>query len=247
MVAIPHKENIRSVFDASKRGYKIGALDGSSSAASLRSMTDEGKLNVQLLFKPKETDYTSFLSYYIERELNAMMYCDYLSAIHIDGGYAIDIVESSEQSVSFTFQKDSPYSPLFNYHLQKMHEDGVIHRLRMKWLPKQQTGSSSDQPLSLGYNNLVFPFLALVFGCSSALVISICERFIKLNDVENEHLEMKQVTNLNAQRLEMENNALITANIRIFELETDRNKLRAEILELRSQLGCYYSRNDNSA
>ena len=78
-------------------------------------------------------------------------------------------------------------------------------------------------------------------------MISICERFIKLKDVQNEYLERKQVINLNAPSLEMENNALIIANIRIFELETDRNKLRAEILELRSQLGCYYSRNDNSA
>ena len=68
--------------------------------------------------------------------------------------------------------------------LAKMDEEGMIRWLHKKWLRKQDSKSNPDVFLTLGYNNLVFPFLALIFGCSASLMIAICERIMKNNTID---------------------------------------------------------------
>ena len=249
MVSAPQKEDITSLEDASRLGYKIGVVSGTSTSLILRRLAERAKLDLDVVSiqGSPDGDYSSLLSNFMEKYgSNVLPYSGYLSSLEIDGSYPIDIKESNEQEVSITMTKDSPYSQLFNYHLQRMDENGVIQRLQKKWTPKLDSTSNMDSAfLSLGYNNLVFPFLAFVIGCSAALLIAFCERVIKpgrfkdndkgINNVKhlvNETVKTDLVANIR-------DNPLLKATKRILELEMDINKLTYEVHQLRKQLQCY--------
>ena len=245
MVATPQKEDINSLKDAAEQGFTIGVVAGTSSEFIVGKLAQGTGIRVERLLQTNETDYTSLLSKFLESEPNGMMYSSDLDTINIDGIYSIDIEESYKQEVSFTLQKNSPYSQLFNYHLQRMNEKGMLHRLQQKHLSKPDRRQSLDPPFSLGYNNIVFPFLVIIFGCTAALLTSLFEKVIKLPNFEDDYLEKDPGTHLEGKTREnghVDNFTgcapLLAATKRILELETDRDKLHAEILELRYQLGC---------
>lgn len=195
MVATPQKEDIRSLEDVSKLGYKIAVVAGTSTELILRPLAERARVDVEYLHVSKERNHSSDMSNYMKTKSNALIFTGYLSSLQIDGIHQIDIKESSSMDLSFTFQKNSPYSQLFNYHLQRMDEEGVIHRLQKKWLSKRDSRFNLDSPLSLGYNNLVFPFLTLILGCFAALLISLCERVIKSqNNFQDNDMEIDPVT-----------------------------------------------------
>ena len=236
MVTTPQKVGIRSLDDATRLGYKIGVVEGSGSAGFLRKFMKGTEVNVEWL-KSEESHYTSLLSHYLETEPNALIYSDYLSSLEIDGIYPIDIKETYKTVVGFSLQKNSPYSQLFNYHLQNMDEKGIIQRLQKKRIPKRDGTSKIDFPLSLGYNNLLFPFLVLISGCSVALVMASFERIIKPPNLEDNAVEIDNVTLMmrTDQAEDCKENALLAAKKRILELEMDRDKLQAEVWELRDK------------
>ena len=45
-----------------------------------------------------------------------------------------------------------------------MDESGINHRLALRWLPSIMDAPSVEPALSLGYDNVLLPFLALVLG-----------------------------------------------------------------------------------
>ena len=107
-----------------------------------------------------------------------------------------------------------------------------------------------DSTFSLGYNNLIFPFLILLFGFILALLISISERVTKRLRFEGNNVEMDQETQ--SKTLEIghvdngNENLMHAARKRILELETEREKLQAENMELKHQLECsHHLNNDN--
>ena len=61
---------------------------------------------------------------------------------------------------SFGFQKNSPYVGLFNFHLKKMRERGVIKETLKKITPPQVCPDLSGKPL--GINNSFTAFILLL-------------------------------------------------------------------------------------
>ena len=63
--------------------------------------------------------------------------------------------------VSWGFQKYSPYLPLFNYHLKKMEEQGLIRKYHEKFQPSPQIcPDGAGKPI--GFNSCLTAFLAFV-------------------------------------------------------------------------------------
>ena len=94
----------------------------------------------------------------------------------------MDIDEAFTQSNGFGFQLDSEFTDLFNYHLSKLRESGVMGNTFKKYMyPKPETIKALEDALAqtteeLGYGTVLFPFLALTLGSVTALVISLYER-----------------------------------------------------------------------
>ena len=92
----------------------------------------------------------------------------------------LKIEESSTTHLSIALQKNSELTKLFDYHLGKMLQSGLIRKMRNKWLLKDRVsgtvnGNLGEAANPLGYDNLLFPFLGLVGGVILSGVIILAE------------------------------------------------------------------------
>ena len=65
---------------------------------------------------------------------------------------------------------------MFDFHLLKIKEAGVFDKILAKYYPDPPRAYGITEPVSLGYNNLIFPALVLSFGTCGALAIIFVER-----------------------------------------------------------------------
>ena len=66
------------------------------------------------------------------------------------------------------------FTQIFNYHLQKMDEWGLLHKYtRLGSKPTVVGGGTSATPL--GYENVFFPFIGVIVGTVIALSTLFCE------------------------------------------------------------------------
>ena len=75
--------------------------------------------------------------------------------------------------MGWAFQKDSDLADMFNYHLLKMQEVATLDRLRQEIEHKHKSNSDASQIHSaagLGFENVAFPFMALMMGFLMASV-----------------------------------------------------------------------------
>ncbi len=79
--------------------------------------------------------------------------------------------------IAFGLQKNSELRPLLDHHILKLIESGAVSHLRHKWLrrraPKLERREEKEEgegALALGYDNLMFPALALLAGIAGGLV-----------------------------------------------------------------------------
>ena len=79
--------------------------------------------------------------------------------------------------LAWAFQRDSELAPLFNYHLDKMQQTGVIDRLHHKFVGDSNNGETEAEDIEvqdfdgLGYEKVTFPFLALLSGLIVACLL----------------------------------------------------------------------------
>ena len=76
--------------------------------------------------------------------------------------------------LGLALQKNSPYLPLFNYHLNKMKQKGILEQILSKYEPPAQKCPDSSG-LPLGFGSCFTAFLALLGGASVGLAIFIVE------------------------------------------------------------------------
>ena len=78
--------------------------------------------------------------------------------------------------LAWAFQKDSEFVELFNYHIQKMDEGGLLNQLQ-KTIYKKETGEDkcNVEMIMIGYENVAFPCLVLVSGFVLAMAYSVAE------------------------------------------------------------------------
>ena len=68
---------------------------------------------------------------------------------------------------------------MFDYHLLKMKESGVVDKLLTRYMPDPPQTIGTPDAVPLGYDNLIFPALVLSFGTCGALAIVLMERLVR--------------------------------------------------------------------
>ena len=90
--------------------------------------------------------------------------------------YPLTITESLTQMVSFALQRDSEYRELFNHHLRKLDEKGILDKLAEIYLPERNAPQTLLKAIPLGYDIVLFPSLVMFLGISSSLLMLCLER-----------------------------------------------------------------------
>ena len=79
-------------------------------------------------------------------------------------------------NVAFPFRRDSELLQLFNYHLLKLDESGVLHKLHLDYGVKPQQTANAGQFLILGFQNLIFLFSIIFIGILAAIGVMCYEK-----------------------------------------------------------------------
>ena len=93
-------------------------------------------------------------------------------------------IESAPQEfanffVSIGLQKNSEYVEMFDYHITKMQENGIVARFKHKWMYNTDKNNyGMAEAVTLDFENMVFPFMCLVVGVVSAATVLLAEWII---------------------------------------------------------------------
>lgn len=74
---------------------------------------------------------------------------------------------------------DSEFTALFNYHVAKMEQSGILSKLRDKHFGDvfgHAIEITEVRKVVLGFDNVLFPFAILGIGAQVTIVILICEK-----------------------------------------------------------------------
>ena len=76
------------------------------------------------------------------------------------------------------FQKDSELTKLFNFHIAKMRQSGVLDLMVKKYLERDDF-RGKNEVAALGFDNVLFPFLMLSIGGILGLKFCVLEKVFK--------------------------------------------------------------------
>ena len=92
---------------------------------------------------------------------------DTLEPLYIDEG-----VKFNE---GVALQNNSEFTELFNRHIFKLLQTGAVDRVRHMWMDRADGDYWVTEAVTLGYENVLFPFAAVVVGALLALLFMSCE------------------------------------------------------------------------
>ena len=137
----------------------------------------------------------------------------------------LDIVEATPVYKAIALQKDSEFTTTLNYQMLMMFESGKLQKINHKWAAKYDMKYGMEEPVQLGYENVLFPYNFLALGIALALPMILCEFIFKgkrpLIDVNGQTRSSSDVINVNMlleqeiERLRIEN-AKLESRIKVF-------------------------------
>ncbi len=91
--------------------------------------------------------------------------------------------DAASSQLAFGLQKDSELRDMFNYHLNKLRQSGVLKLLMHKWVKEEKPDDWShrifqDDAMPLGYENLFFPTMILLVGVSLGMFLLFMEKMM---------------------------------------------------------------------
>ena len=95
------------------------------------------------------------------------------------------IQEATKAPAAIAFPRNSEFKDLFDYHIKAMREKGLLFQLSSIWIRKRRPleqqieANIEEEAITLGFTNLMLPSVALLFGVSLALLISLIEFIIR--------------------------------------------------------------------
>ncbi len=92
-----------------------------------------------------------------------------------------DFDERTLIKLSIGLQKDSELLSLFNHHILKMGQSGLLSKLSRKWIHDDNPGDWSerifvDEATAIGFSNVVFVLLVLACGAALAIILACIEK-----------------------------------------------------------------------
>ena len=121
--------------------------------------------------------------------------------------------------MAFGFQKNSPYLPIFNFHIKKMIEKGTFDKFYQQFLPQPQVcPESAGKPL--GFTSTLTGFLAYIAGIILGLIILIFE--YQIDKIQgNPFYRQKNINEAEKKRIKLEVQSNIMENFHSIQSETE--------------------------
>ena len=112
---------------------------------------------------------------------------------------ALKLSDSVGTQLAFAFPKDSEFKELFDFQTKMLRSGGLLDKLKTRWIRGDQSwrdgggggyeaAASPASIPSLGYRNLLFPFMVVSVGVCAALVslvLEVCRRKNAVTTVSN--------------------------------------------------------------
>ena len=192
MTSGPPKIPIRTFDDVIKHDYKVISNVAFSKWVLADAKQGSAKRKVhELYFENKQTEnlsfrqglvkmmndvinnpktlYHTFEGYLIPNDPQHKALADQVFALKMD-----DVIYAPS---SLPLQKDSEFLPLFNHHILKCIESGLLRKVYLKYYKDLYVKENFEmtEPEPLRYNNVMFPFIYLGIGIALALVMAVAE------------------------------------------------------------------------
>ena len=177
--------NLRSFGDVVNRDYTVHIMGGTfvdASFASADPESDKGKVHKEQTSRLESPiDYPAQLKALALSQPNSAVF-EYALSYAGDNDLvpATGFLETLTTQVAFGLQKDSEFRQIFDHHLYKIFQTGLLRDLRYTWLegekPSDMSGRIFQQDAqSLGFENLLFPQLVLLAGLVIGGVLCVVE------------------------------------------------------------------------
>ena len=168
MTVSPKELSINSFEDVERLGYRVmGAGVGRISNNALRSAPKDSSIG--RIYENKYTSFTTQEELYdmvrnlINGEVKEALIWSFASK-ETKGLITLDILEAINIPKTLAFDKNSELTSLFNHQICKMKESGVIHQIMTSKSGDPEQVYGVDEPVAIGYENVLFPFGWLALG-----------------------------------------------------------------------------------
>ncbi len=169
----PYK--LRSFADTIEHGYQVMVTHGTSYVLDLElAPAGSGRrLVFEDMMKDNPDAYYTFTTFEDMREilLRQQKSALYTSSLVFLGDPDLltltQLDDALNDPLAFALQKDSELLGLINYQVVKLHQSGMLHFLKHKWINSRRPDLWScgmEEALALGYDHLAPYMLVLVFG-----------------------------------------------------------------------------------
>ena len=99
----------------------------------------------------------------------------------------LNVEERIMTRLSIAFVEDSEFLPIFDYHIKKIMESGLLAQMKHVYLEagkleplNEALKDIAEAAHPLGYSNLLFPALLLIGGICLGLLLLLLEKFVKI-------------------------------------------------------------------
>ncbi len=177
-VRAPSLRNFQDVLDT---GYKVYSNEGASSYSALKNAKPGSimsKIYNRVLGHIHAEDFTRqqlenpSKAAYFGSEFIVLEYKRFLFLRNFD--------DSLSTQLAFGLRKNSEFREIFDYHLIKFRQSGMLELLEHKWLDAEKPDDWShrifqEDAIPLGYENLFFPTAIMLGGVSVGMLILCAE------------------------------------------------------------------------
>ena len=181
MTVSPKLPGIKDVQDLT--GYDVKMTKSTSARSKLKSAKPGSPLRVfyerKVMNNPqavwKNTSY-SFIKESLDADGNIAFLTSYYYVRHMKG-LTVSKLDLSEE-IAVGLQKDSELKIALDFQLLKLKETGVLSKLirRSRWDHKKHENRPPPQAFSLGYENLLFPFICFIAGIILSTILALIEK-----------------------------------------------------------------------
>ena len=193
MTVEPPKLDIRSFEDVTRKGYMVVTaslnhekkLKTALKDSAMKEVAENNIINFDHDVKDRYRPTRLFVNGHWDDKVVLYGTYDPHSDNELENQLiGLKIEEAYNEYEGIGLQKYSEFTELFNYHIMKLFEMGMVDRLMRKHVIKHDKEYGIAEPITLGYENLFFPFGIILLGVILAGVAvfgeSIIKRMVKL-------------------------------------------------------------------
>ena len=169
MTVSPKELSIKSFEDVERLGYQVmGSGPGTLSHNVLRSAAKDSAMmrmveNNYVVSYDSREELFDMVQKILSGDLEEALIWSFASKETKDLKQ-LDILEAIDIPKTLAFDKDSELTALYNHNIFKMKENGLIHQILTKHTVDPDQAYGVDEPVVIGYENVLFPFGWLALG-----------------------------------------------------------------------------------